>query len=138
MSQKQRWPDPERAEPPTASPVNSDHASSTSRQGRALHWLPCTCSFPQDITSQLHRRRSASARSIPLDCACRDPWPCRCTEPPLTERALDGWAAAARHLLAAGRMPLLPVEVLRSLYRRGGPDRALAEQLHELAGGRAA
>jgi hypothetical protein len=28
--------------------------------------------------AQLRRRREASYRLPPLDCGCRDPWPCRC------------------------------------------------------------
>lgn len=55
---------------------------------------------------------------VPLDCGCRDPWPCRCTDPPLSEHALDGWRDAARHVLAVGRMPLVPLEVRRAFYRR--------------------
>lgn len=84
------------------------------------------------------RRRAAAARLVALDCGCSDPWPCRCTDPPLTDQAVDGWAAAARHLLADGRIPLLPLDVLRALHRRRGPDRALAEQLHAVTGGAAA
>lgn len=90
------------------------------------------------IVEQLRRRRAAAARSAPLACGCADPWPCTCTDPPLTAQALDGWAAAARHVLALGRTPLLPVEVLRALHRRGGPDRDLAEALHRATGGVAA
>lgn len=67
---------------------------------------------------------------VPLDCGCRDPWGCVCTEPPLSEYALDGWRNAANHLLASGRMPLIPLEVRRALYRRGGDDRELAQKLH--------
>lgn len=86
------------------------------------------------------RRRLASARRMsPLDCGCRDPWPCRCTEPPLSARAIDGWRDAAMYLLAnSGKTPLLPVEVLQALWRRGGADRALAEELHSLTNGEVA
>ncbi|WP_231984655.1 hypothetical protein [Mycobacterium sp. 852014-52144_SCH5372336] len=48
---------------------------------------------------------------------------------------IDGWRDAARHVLAAGRMPLVPLEVRRALYRRGGADRELAEILHAGCGG---
>jgi hypothetical protein len=51
---------------------------------------------------------------------------------------IDAGRAAAEHILADGRVPLLGLEVLRALYRRGGDDRALAEQLHEMTGGRVA
>lgn len=83
----------------------------------------------------LRRRRRAAERLALLDCGCSDPWPCRCTEPPLTDCALDGWRNAAQHVFAGGQTPLLPVEVLRALYARGGDDRRLAEQLHAASGG---
>jgi hypothetical protein len=35
-------------------------------------------------------------------------------------------------------VPLLEFEILRALYRRGGTDRDVAEQLHMLTGGRVA
>jgi hypothetical protein len=90
------------------------------------------------VPRQLRRRRAASWRLPPLDCGCRDPWPCRCSEPPLSEHALDGWRDAALRLLFDGRVPLLPIEVRRALWKRGGPDRVLAEQLHEACGGEVA
>ncbi|OSC27105.1 hypothetical protein B8W68_09900 [Mycobacterium paraintracellulare] len=80
------------------------------------------------------RRHAAAHRSVPLDCGCRDPWPCHCTEPPLSEHAIDGWRDAAEHVLATGRTPVLPIEVRRALWRRGGADRELAELLHEACG----
>lgn len=83
---------------------------------------------------QLRRRRAAVQRTPPLDCGCPDPWPCRCTEPPLSERALDGWRDAAQHVVAGGHMPIVPLEVRRALYRRGAGDRALAELLHRGCG----
>lgn len=84
------------------------------------------------------RRHAAAHRSEPLDCGCRDPWTCRCTEPPLSDHAIDGWRDAALRLLFDGQVPILPLEVRRALWRRGGPDRVLAEQLHQACGGRLA
>jgi hypothetical protein len=83
------------------------------------------------------RRREAASRLIPLDCGCRDPWtPCRCTRrPPLSEKFIDAGAQAAQHLLDVGYPPLLELEVLRALWRRGGDDRELACELFELVGG---
>ena len=86
----------------------------------------------------LRRRRLASQRCVPLDCGCRDPWPCRCTEPPLTERQVDYWRDAVLHVLDTGCMPLLPLEARQALWRRGGADRVLAELLHDGCGGEAA
>ena len=80
------------------------------------------------------RRRAASWRLVPLDCGCRDPWPCRCTSPALSDAALDGWRDAANHVLAGGLTPLVPIEVRRALWRRQGADRLLAERLHQACG----
>lgn len=84
----------------------------------------------------LERRRTAAKRSVPLGCGCRDPWPCRCTEPPFSDRAIDSWRDAAEHVLAGALMPWVPLEVRHALYRRGGNERALAERLHRGCDGR--
>lgn len=81
------------------------------------------------------RRHQAAQRTVPLDCGCRDPWPCRCTQPPLSDKFIDAGRDAALHLLDRGHIPLLEVEVLQALHRRGGFDRALAEMLHAATGG---
>jgi hypothetical protein len=91
-----------------------------------------------DVVRQLRVRRAASQRLVPLECGCSDPWPCRCTEPPISDHALDGWRDAALTLLGSELIPLVPLEVRRALYRRGGPDRVLAELLHQACGGEAA
>ena len=114
---------------------NSHHTDQPdTKPGKSLVWVPCTWSSPQDYLSQLKRRRAAAHRSNPLHCGCRDGWTCRCTEPPLSEHALDGWRDAAQHVLAAGRMPLVPLEVRRALWRRDGADRELAVLLHQECG----
>jgi hypothetical protein len=87
-----------------------------------------------DTVAGLRRRRAASRRVPPLDCGCPDPW-CRCSEPPLSERMIDAGRDAALHLLDAGNVPILEFEVLQALWRRGGADRVLAEQLHQASGG---
>jgi hypothetical protein len=46
---------------------------------------------------------------------------------------VDAGAAAAAHLLRIGYTPLLELETLRALWRRGGPDRELAQHLYDLA-----
>lgn len=85
------------------------------------------------------KRRQEAARRIPLlDCGCPDPWPCRCSEPPLSDRMIDGGRDAALHILANGGVPLLEFEVLQALWRRGGADRELAELLFDATGGRIA
>ena len=85
-----------------------------------------------------NRRHAAARRVAPLDCGCRDPWPCRCTDPPLSDHALDGWRDAALRILFNGQIPLLPIEVRRALWKRGGRDRVLAEQLHAAGDGEVA
>jgi hypothetical protein len=119
----------------TTNPTSIDDTAPTEiRPGTALRWVPCTRTFPQDIATQLKRRRDQANRSVPLDCGCRDGWTCRCTDPPVSERALDAWRDAAEHVLETGRTPLLPLEVRRALWRRGGHDRQLAELLHDACG----
>lgn len=95
---------------------------------------------PTHATRQLRDRRAASQRMVSLDCGCptgrhADPLACcLCSFPPLTDHAVDSWAAAAEHVLAAGQMPLVPLEVRRALHRRGGRERQLAELLHRGCG----
>jgi len=52
----------------------------------------------------------------------------------LSERTVDGYRHAALHVLRDGNTPALPLEVLRALWRRGGPDRELADELYERGG----
>ncbi|HPY26295.1 MAG TPA: hypothetical protein PLK19_18485 [Mycobacterium sp.] len=54
----------------------------------------------------------------------------------MSAHAITGYRDAAEYIMAtSGCTPLVPVEVLRALYRRGGNDRALAELLHAATGG---
>ncbi|MBX7433474.1 hypothetical protein JDV09_15340 [Mycobacterium sp. Y57] len=63
-----------------------------------------------------------------------DPW--RPWRPEtLSDKQLDGAAAAAKCLAEAGLAPLFDAETLRGLWRRGGDHRVLAEELHRLADG---
>ncbi|OBF23023.1 hypothetical protein A5725_12075 [Mycobacterium kubicae] len=75
------------------------------------------------------RRRAAARRVAPLDCGCPDPWPCRCSKPPLSEARIDAGRDAAIHLLNSGYVPIVEIEVLQALWRRGGVERELAETL---------
>jgi hypothetical protein len=48
----------------------------------------------------------------------------------MSDLQLNGYVDAARYILdTTGHMPILPVEVLRRLWQRGGDDRDLAEKL---------
>jgi hypothetical protein len=111
---------------PTNNFINDHHAADAAQPSNMVGQTRCNA---------LRRRRLASQRMVPLDCGCRDPWPCRCTDPPLTERMVDGWRDAALHVLPTGHIPLLPLEARQALWRRGGRDRALAELLHDACGG---
>jgi hypothetical protein len=53
----------------------------------------------------------------------------------LSDKIIDAGRDASLHVLSTGRTPLLEIEVLQALWRRGGADRALAVRLHRLAGG---
>ena len=86
------------------------------------------------------RRHQAAQRMVPLACGCRDPLFCRCRpplsdRPPIAEKMVDAGADAARHLLATGCVPILTLDVLRAMHKRGGDVWALAEQLHAATGG---
>jgi hypothetical protein len=116
---------------------NTQHTDQPdTKPGKSLVWVPCTRPpVSQDTHSQLARRGAAAKRLPPLECSCRDPLVCKCTQPPLSDVAIDGWRRAAWHVLTTGQVPLLPIEALQALHRRGGEDRELAIQLHALAGG---
>lgn len=120
---------------PTASEYNAQPAA---RPGKSLAWLPCTWDYPQDLRSQLDRRREAALRLPPIcdRCGARDPLVCRCwtPEPALTKHQLDGWRAAIERTLPLGP-PLVPVEVLQKLYRNQGTDRELALRVWAETGG---
>jgi len=59
----------------------------------------------------------------------------RRTGAPLSERDLDAWAATIELLLHHSTTPLPPLPVLHALWRRGGHDRRLAQQVHQLTDG---
>jgi hypothetical protein len=60
-------------------------------------------------------------------------WPC-CAEQPPSKAWVNAGAAAAEHLLDHGCTPILADDVLCALWCRGGGDRALAQNLYDLAG----
>ena len=106
--------------------------------GRRMCWIPCTKTFAQDVPSQLRRRRDAASRMVRLAdcCGASDPLRCRCHEPqpPLSESAVDAWRAAIQDTLPIGPA-LVPLEVLQRLWRNGGRDQELAEQVWRESGG---
>ena len=119
MSVYQRRSRPEGNE---AAPIESTAADTTDGSGLAI----------------MKRRSAAARRMLSLDCGCRDPWPCLCSDPPLSERMIDAGRDAALHILGTGCVPMVQIEVLQALWRRGGADRELAELLHDLTDGEVA
>ena len=108
-----------------------------SRPGSSSETAPKSTATDSDQHSGVAawKRRHAAARRVPpLYCGCPDPWPCRCSDPPLSDKMIDAGREAALHVLEIGQVPLLEIEVLQALWRRGGDDRQLAEQLHQLSG----
>lgn len=93
---------------------------------------------PRSPTTITNQTKPPQAAPSALSIAPGDDDRHRCQPSSPSDRALDGWGAAARHALNTGCTPLLPPEALRGLWRRGGRDRQLAHQLHTLTGGLAA
>jgi len=50
-----------------------------------------------------------------------------------SEHSLDAWAATITDLQRHGNPPIVDVATLRAMWRRGGSDRRLAEQVHATA-----
>jgi hypothetical protein len=106
------------AQPPGNQPVITDQNSAARQQ-----------------VTQAQRRRAAAWRCAPLLCGCTDPWVTRHRnhdepQPDPSDRDLDGWVAAADHLIAAGLNPLVPIGTARALWRRSPEGRRLIAQIH--------
>ena len=120
---------------PRGNPEGTDNTITTPAPNKGQH-SQCNdasrqCEHP---ARQLRRRRMAAYRCEPLPPGHRDPWrPWRPEE--LSDKQVEGAAAAARHLLDMGVTPRFDTTTLRALYRRGADDRAIALELHELTGG---
>jgi hypothetical protein len=78
----------------------------------------------------LRRRREAAYRLPPLPCGHVDPWTCRHPGEP-SARQVDGYHAAAVHLLGHGLLPAPNLPALREMWRRGGRDQALVRHIAE-------
>lgn len=117
---------------PPGPPQPQGDATTTSRQQVAG-----TCES-YGAGRQIHpwrRRRAASRRLEPLHCGCADPWPCRCSQPPPSRQWIDGYRDAALHLRRLGLLPAPLIPEMQVLWRRGGADRRLAQELYGLVGG---
>ena len=81
-----------------------------------------------NVARQLRDRRAGSRRLAPLVCGHADPWqPWR--PKALSDKLVDGYADAVEHLDANGLGAAGLSPELRLLWRRGGSDRQLAEQI---------
>lgn len=110
---------PPRCERPAPIPGNRPIHNHTAPEfsGKELVWVPCTRPpAPQDIASQLRRRRAAAHRSVPLACGHRDPWPDCSPTTQVTDHQLDAWRRTVEHLHRAGFCPVVPAEVKAVLH----------------------
>lgn len=74
------------------------------------------------------RRRSAAAQRFPtLGCGCRDPWRCQCDNADATpsDREIEAYAAAVRHLAAIGLTAAPRLPEMRNLWKRSPADRKI-------------
>jgi hypothetical protein len=88
------------------------------------------CNDRPTVARQLHNRAVSSYR-LPGG----DPWirGLHDGDRNPTTAQLTAWASAANTLVADSLSPILPIEILRLLWRRGGADRELAERLYSQA-----
>jgi hypothetical protein len=81
----------------------------------------------------LHRRRAHIYRCEKLPCGCVDSWTCRCYDSDVvTDRYVDGYFDAVRHLLAQGLTPAPNLPAMRVGWRWGGHEQHLARRISEL------
>jgi hypothetical protein len=87
-----------------------------------------------NVPRQQRRRRAASWRCVPLDCSCRDPWPCKhYRDPYISDKQAEAAAAAIEHLDLVGTPGLLDVDTCRAMWRCG--HRSLAESVRRRTAG---
>jgi hypothetical protein len=76
----------------------------------------------------LHRQCYAWRRRPQFECGCFDPCRCDYRHNPSDKRT-EGYRAAIEHLAAEGLLAGALTPELRSLWRRGGSDRRIAETI---------
>lgn len=81
------------------------------------------------VAEQL-RRRADAAHRLPGG----DPWRVDRDDEQVTGPQLRAWCAAIQHLTADGVVPVVPLPVLRELYRTGGSARVIAEKVRAAGG----
>jgi len=81
-------------------------------------------------TDQLQRQRRAWRRKPRLECGCSEPCRCDYRNNP-SEKRVDGYRDTIEHLAEHGLGAAALSPELRALWRRGGSDRQLAEQIND-------
>jgi hypothetical protein len=109
-----------RGRPPSSTPPTT--TTTTEAEVGTSHSTGNRRQCGNDTVAGLHRRRQASRRLVPMACGCPDPWPCRCSQPPLSDRALEAWADAVAHLRSHGLTPIVPPAVRQALYELAGGE----------------
>ena len=113
---------PEREEPgphPETGPIQKSGITKPTNQVHDI--TPPTRQCHADtVPVQLRRRHAASYRCQPLgeSSNIRDPWVSWRPEK-LSEKEIDGAAAAAAHLLACGYPPVFDLPTLRAMWKAG-------------------
>lgn len=100
------------------------------RRNRAAEANPVTTSPPSDTpehTPGLGRSRRYWRRRFWLNCGCSDPCRCDYRDRP-TPKRVDAYRNALDYLADHGLCGAALTPECRALWRRGGSDRALAEQ----------
>jgi hypothetical protein len=135
-------PENDDGRPPPGRSADAEQVVATTNSQPALTKNQAAASDSNGAGRHFHaaglRRREAALRLPPIGrCGCiRDPDldRHRCGARPLTDHQVDGWRSAAIDIIEDGHVPIVPTEVVRRLWKRGGRDRQLAERLWELAG----
>ena len=83
----------------------------------------------REYLAGLRRRRACRESSA-------DPWTAdlHAEAVELTPEKLAAWAQAADHVAAEGLLPILPLVILRAMWREGGARRELAVRVHGAGG----
>ncbi len=81
-------------------------------------------------TSEHLRRRAEAAHRL----WGGDPWLPSYDDSQPTAHQLEAWHQAVNHIVADGLTPMLPVDVLRAMWRAGGPARDAAERVRRAGG----
>jgi hypothetical protein len=117
------------AHEPNGPPENDEGGALTSPADVEVDSHTTNATDVTAIAVQLRRRRAASYRLPVLDSGRADPWYYDRPEP--SERTVEGYCAAATHLLALGLVPAPDLDAMRLMWRRDVEQRRLAQYIAE-------